>query len=297
MAHWRELFDEAFLRRLEQLHVLARSATGGSGPGRLRSRRLGDGLEFADHRDYSPGDDTRFVDWPYFARMEKLLLRLFHEHSQADIILCLDCSASMGQSAESGKFRWALRAAAALGYVALASLDRVTIHAFADQLGPPRVFQGKARLAEMLEHLARLEPQGATDLTGACRRLASGDARHAGVLIISDLLECGDQLTRALGYLASAHCDASVIHVLDSQDRSPSIRGPVLLQAGEDEATLRVEVNDAVAQAVTRRFDRFAEACRRHVVARGANYVPARTDRNIEELVVAALRKAQVLGS
>jgi uncharacterized protein (DUF58 family) len=297
MAHWRDLFDETFLRRLEQLHVLARSAATGTGPGRLRSRRLGDGLEFADHRDYSLGDDTRFVDWPYFARMEKLLVRLFHEHREADVILCLDCSASMGQNAESSKFRWALRAAAALAYVALASLDRVTIHSFAEELGPPRVFQGKARLAEMLGHLAQLQPQGATDLTGACRRLASSDARHAGVLIISDLLDCGDQLTRALGYLTSARCDVSVIHVLDPEDRSPSIRGPLLLHASEEEATLRVEVSDAIAEAISQRFDRFAEACRRHAVARGANYLAARTDRNIEKLVVAALRKAQVLGS
>ncbi|RPI63335.1 MAG: DUF58 domain-containing protein, partial [Planctomycetaceae bacterium] len=73
--------DERFLARLERLALIAkRLAAQGVGP--RRSRRLGDGLEFADHRDYSPGDDPRFIDWPYYARMEKLLLRLFHEHGE-----------------------------------------------------------------------------------------------------------------------------------------------------------------------------------------------------------------------
>lgn len=297
MAHWRDLFDEAFLRRLEQLHVLARSGGETGGAGRRRSRRLGDGLEFADHRDYAPGDDTRFVDWPYFARMEKLLLRLFHEHSEADVVLVPDCSASMGPGAASGKFRWALRAAAALGYVALASLDRVTIRPFARTLAAGRGFRGKDRLTEMLAYLAELTCEGATDLEGACRSLAAQAPPRAGVVIISDLLECGEQLDRALSYLASAGCDVSLVHVIDPADRGPSIRGPVTLRASEDDRTLQIEVTDAVAEAVSRRFDRFAEACRRRAVARGANYVPARTDRNIEQLVVAALRKAQGPGS
>jgi uncharacterized protein (DUF58 family) len=297
MAHWRDLFDEAFLRRLEQLHVLARSGGETGGAGRRRSRRLGDGLEFADHRDYAPGDDTRFVDWPYFARMEKLLLRLFHEHSEADVVLGLDCSASMGAGPESPKFRWSMRAAAALGYIALASLDRVTIRPFARAPIAGRTFRGKERLTQMLAYLAELVPQGPTDLEGACRDLARQGPPRAGVLLISDLLECDDQLDRALSYLASARCDVSIIHVVDPEDRNPSMRGPLMLRASEEDATLSIEVTDAVAEAVSRRFDRFAEACRRRAVARGANYVPARTDRNIDELVVAALRKARVLGS
>jgi len=87
--------------------------------GQRRSRRLGDGLEFADHRDYSAGDDVRFIDWPYYARMEKLLLRLFHEHSEGQITNRLDSSAPLapgGQPAEFGAVdRRGMRPAARCG--------------------------------------------------------------------------------------------------------------------------------------------------------------------------------------
>ena len=68
------LFDEEFLAGLRRLHLIAKHVSARGGAGRRRSRRMGDGLEFADHRAYAPGDDIRFIDWPYFARMEKLLL-------------------------------------------------------------------------------------------------------------------------------------------------------------------------------------------------------------------------------
>ncbi|MCK4601697.1 MAG: DUF58 domain-containing protein, partial [Phycisphaerae bacterium] len=114
-----EFFDEAFLARLERLHLIAKrmAARGPSGP--RRSRRLGDGLEFADHRAYAPGDDIRFIDWPYYARMERLLLRLFHEHSESDVAILFDASASMAPGGVMEKFDYARRAAAALAYVAM----------------------------------------------------------------------------------------------------------------------------------------------------------------------------------
>ena len=89
------LFDKQFLARLQQLHLIAKRLTARGAGGARRSRRIGDGLEFADHRSYEAGDDIRFIDWPYYARMEKLLLRLFHQRNEADVIILLDVSASM----------------------------------------------------------------------------------------------------------------------------------------------------------------------------------------------------------
>ena len=134
----KRLFGDEFLRRLQRLGLIAKRIRAVSaGPGQRRSRRLGDGLEFADHRAYAPGDDIRFLDWPYYARMERLLLRLFHEHSEGAVSLLLDSSASM-QLGELCKFDYARRTAAALAYVAMASLDRVRVLPFAETLGDGR---------------------------------------------------------------------------------------------------------------------------------------------------------------
>src|SRR5512140_2366958 len=91
--------DEDFLARLERLHLVAKHVASRWSAGQRRSHRMGDGLEFADHRDYAGGDDIRFIDWPFYARMEKLLLRLFHEHSESDVAIMLDASGSMSPGA------------------------------------------------------------------------------------------------------------------------------------------------------------------------------------------------------
>lgn len=89
------LFDGDFLSRLERLHLLISKMSRSGTAGQHRSHWLGDGLEFADHRDYSSGDDLRFIDWSCYARLEKLLVRLFHRHSENDLAILLDVSASM----------------------------------------------------------------------------------------------------------------------------------------------------------------------------------------------------------
>ena len=112
-----ELFDDEFLRRLQRLGLLAKRINAAApAAGQRRGPRLGDGLEFADHRAYAPGDDLRFLDWHYYARMEKFLLRLFHEQAEGSVTLMLDCSASMGLGAEAPKFDYARRMTAALAY-------------------------------------------------------------------------------------------------------------------------------------------------------------------------------------
>ncbi len=90
-----ELFDEDFLRRLRHLAMLGRRVLAGAAGGSHRATDLGDGLEFADHRDYAPGDELRYVDWNVFGRLDRLQVRLFHRHSEQQVHLLLDCSASM----------------------------------------------------------------------------------------------------------------------------------------------------------------------------------------------------------
>src|SRR4051794_41175796 len=104
-------FSDEFLRRLEYLHVVARRLVAGGARGERRARKPGAGIEFADHRDYSLGDDPRYLDWSAYGRLERLLVRLFDEEQELEVHLLLDSSGSMGRGL---KFDRARQVAAAL---------------------------------------------------------------------------------------------------------------------------------------------------------------------------------------
>ena len=293
------LFDAAFLARLEQLHIMAKRLRGGGSAGRRRSRRVGDGLEFADHRAYAPGDDVRFIDWPYYARMERLFRRLFHEHSEAPLAILLDVSASMGADPARwrlGKFDYARRVAAALAYVAVASLERVTLAPFADGPAEPlTIGRNIQQMPRALAFLSALTPGGPTQLLTAAQRLARQFGQPMTVLLVSDLLDCEDDLSGALAALAQARCDVTVLHVQSPADAAPEIRGAASLVGAETDRRMNIDLTDDLLAAYRRQWLQFADDCQRACAARGAIYGAAPTDLPVEQLVLAGLRRAGVL--
>src|SRR6187401_2674827 len=124
------VFDEGFLRQLERLLILMRSPVRGGLKGGRRSVKRGQSVEFADYRDYALGDDLRQLDWNVYARLERLFVKLFIEEADVTVTLLVDASASMA-TGRPEKLLFAKRAAAALGYIALASEDRVSLSVIA----------------------------------------------------------------------------------------------------------------------------------------------------------------------
>ena len=90
-----DLFDEHFLKTLEYLYIVSKKVFAGRARAERRTRKVGSGIEFADYREYVPGDDLRYLDWNIYGRMDKLLLRLFEEEEDLYIYLLLDISDSM----------------------------------------------------------------------------------------------------------------------------------------------------------------------------------------------------------
>ena len=124
------VFDEGFLRQLERLLLIMKRPVRGGLKGGRRSVKRGQSVEFADFRDYSLGDDLRLLDWNVLARLEKLFIKLYVEEEDVTIHFLLDASASMAAGSPP-KLLFAKRAAAALGYIGLASEDRVAVTALA----------------------------------------------------------------------------------------------------------------------------------------------------------------------
>ena len=131
------LFDEAFLRKLERLALLTRRAAAGQMQGERRSARRGQSIEFADFRPYVLGDDFRRIDWNAYARLERLFIKLYVEEKDLTVHLLIDASRSMDWG-EPNKLEYALRAAGAIGYIALLGLDRITASALGLPAMQPR---------------------------------------------------------------------------------------------------------------------------------------------------------------
>src|SRR3954470_11813061 len=140
------LFDSDFLKKLEYLSLISKRVFRGSLMAQRRAMQLGSGIEFADHREYTPGDDFRYLDWHVFARHDELLLKRFQEEEDLPVYFLLDCSQSMAFGKEA-KIDYARRVTAALAYVALADLDRIAVTAFAgDVVADFPLTRGKNRI-------------------------------------------------------------------------------------------------------------------------------------------------------
>src|SRR3954471_24468510 len=180
-------FENDLLRKLEYLHVVSKRAFAGQNRADRLTPKRGSGLEFADHRPYAAGDDFRHIDWKAYKRLNRLLLRLFDEERDLPIYLMLDVSRSM---AEPAKFDMARRIAAALCYIGLVHLDRLTILPFgrglAHEWAPGR---GKGRIFRVFEQLERMTAGGETDLRASFKEFASRSRQLGLTVIISDFLD------------------------------------------------------------------------------------------------------------
>jgi uncharacterized protein (DUF58 family) len=313
------LFDEAFLRKLERLAILSRRAMAGQLQGERRSTKRGQSVEFADFRPYAPGDDFRRIDWNAYARLERFFLKLFVEEEDLTVHLLLDASRSMAWG-QPEKFGYAQRAAGALGYVALAGLDRVTVTALGPGDGagqaqahfPPH--RGKQQAFALFEFLVGLQAGGQAHLRPALARYAAAATRPGPLILISDLFETAPvpadrpasqarPWADGLNALAARGFEVTVLHVLAPDEVDPGAapwldEGPgrdFRLLDSESGAAVEITADPDLLERYRRGVDAWQEEIRRFCGARGMHYVPVETSVPIEELLFAWLRHRGVL--
>jgi uncharacterized protein (DUF58 family) len=295
MPHRKQtLFDSAFLRRLEALHLLTRGMTGRAGSFRPSRHTLGDGLEFADHRAYQAGDDPRLVDWAYYARMEQLMVRLFHQHSAGNVAILLDTSASMRLET----FDQARRTTAALAYLAVASGYPVRVHPMAERLGPGRrTGRDRQTLLPLLRMLENLATVGQSDLPGCCREWAADSRQVDTVFLLSDLFVAPISLTRSLRLLrARPQRQIVVVHLFSPRDEHPDLDGPVRLHDAETGQSLAVDIDAACRDRLGEAFTAHRRAIETRCGHEEGVYLAVRNDQPFERLVLAGLQRAGLVG-
>jgi uncharacterized protein (DUF58 family) len=288
------VFDEAFLRQLERLVLLMKSPVRGGLKGGRRSVKRGQSVEFADYRDYSLGDDLRQLDWNVYARLERLFVKLFVEEEDVTVSILVDASASMGVGRPS-KLLFAQRAAAALGYIGLASEDRVSVGVLSGRAARRQPsLRGSGRLFRLLANLSAVEPgRGQTDLVAAARHAGAQLSGRGVIILISDLLDPGAD--RVIRELAATKSELIVLHVLSRDELDPQLEGDLRLVDAETGDGVDVTADLATIDAYKARLAAWQADFADLAAKRRASYVPVASDLPLLELVSAELRRRRVL--
>lgn len=284
------LLEPDFLRKLEQLSLVSKKVFTGQLKGERRSSRRGTSVEFADYRNYTLGDDPRYIDWNTFARLEKLFLKLYVEEEDLHVYTLIDGSQSMAYGTPS-KFDYARRVAAALGYIGLTNFDRVGATVVTDRmrhhLAPVR---GRNQVFPFFNFLEMTEVGGQTSLAASLKEYALRTRRPGVVFLISDFFD--PEWETGLKALLHRKFHVTAIHVLDRTEVRPDCLGDLKLVDCETGEEREITVSAGLLKEYQKAVDQFCggvqETCRRY----GADYLQAITDQPFEDLVLKWLRRA-----
>jgi uncharacterized protein (DUF58 family) len=288
------LFSSDFLRKLEYLHIVSKRAFPGQFRAERRSRKLGSGLEFADHRAYVPGDDFRHVDWTAYQRLDKLLLRLFEVEQDLPIYLLIDCSRSMAAGTPA-KLQYACQVAAALCYIGLAHLDRVTVLAFAGDVVRELPSQrGRGRIFKVFRFLADIEPGPSTNLRTSFTTFISRPRARGVAVVISDFLDPAG-FAPGLDVLRFYRHDVFAVHVTTRPEVEPDLRGDLTLVDLETSETREVAVTPAVLASYRAVFLQLCDDLARYCTRFRFGYLQAPAERPIEDAILQVFRQGRFL--
>ena len=288
-----QLFDETFLRRLEQLELASRRMTAGRMKGERRSVRRGQSVEFADYRNYAAGDDLRQLDWNAYARLEKLFVKLFVEEEDVTVHLLVDASRSMDYG-EPNKLDAARRAAAALGYLGLASMDRVSVAFLGDGgASAMRPIRGKRRALELFRFLTQPRGERLTGLAAAARAYAARMHGTGPLVLVSDLMDPG--YLDALRDLAGTRCQLSVLHLLAPDELQPEVPPDARLVDNETGHAVEVSGDDDLVERYRTRLAEWQAEIASFVSRRGGAYVQVSSDLDLADLLFDVLRRRRVV--
>ncbi|MDB6065690.1 MAG: hypothetical protein JWR26_1898 [Pedosphaera sp.] len=294
------LLTPELLRRLEQFQLLASRRAKSSARGERRSKARGQSVEFADHRNYVPGDDFRYLDWNLFGRLEKLFLKLYEEERELPVRIFLDASESMAFG-EPRKFDFARQIAAAVGYVALCGFDRVSVMPFPDNKeeaavrGALRAVRGRKSTLNFFQNITQLTAKGTANFNESLRRGAL-EARQAGVaIVLSDFLDPAGY-EAGLTALVGRGFQVNAIQILAPEELSPSTFGDLRLVDAETGGVEEVTFGRYRMTAYQQMVQNFCQRLREYCQGRGISFFMASSNTSLEYLLLKQLRQSEVWG-
>jgi uncharacterized protein (DUF58 family) len=258
--------------------------------GERKSKKRGSSVEFAEHRQYSAGDDLRHIDWNVYGRLDKLFLKLFLEEEDLHVYTLLDTSLSM-DFGDPTKLQYGKQVAAALAFIGLVNHDRVIMETFAGKLdqGIPGV-RGRSQMYRVVQYLERLQSTGESNLKSAARDFA---IRHGGkgvVVVISDFLDKRGYQD-ALRYLLARNMDIYVIHVLSREEVEPELVGDLRLVDCEDDDVAEITMSAPLLKRYKDNLNAFVGGLKEWCNRRGITYIFTTNQYPFDKLILNYLRE------
>lgn len=319
-----ELLGSQLAARLNQLDVASRKVFAGKLKGERKSKKRGESVEFADHRSYVVGDDLRHIDWNIFGRLDKLFLKLFLEEEDLSLQIVIDCSESMA-CGEPEKFLFVQKAAAALAYIGLVNMHRVTLTAVGEavpQAGQEeaggnsvaptataavgaapggggirsvlRNLRGKRRASDMAAWVCSLEPGGPANFAEAAKRIALTRTGKGVMIVLSDFL-FKEGYEQGLRYLIGHGYDVVIMQVLSPQEIDPQLGGDLRLKDVEDADATEVTISAPLLKKYKETLASFCADLRKFCAQREMAHLTLPSNTPVDALVMDYLRSRGVL--
>lgn len=292
--------DDKFFSRLETLALNLRSSLAGYFGGKHLVNTYGQTVEFADYREYQLGDDIRRIDWNLYSRFEKHYLKLFTDERQMQVQVFLDCSASMGKD-NPKKGSYAVATAAALGYLAVHNMDKVSFHLikgdrsenpFGTIIGKNAFFRAISTIGEMgFDEEADIEKGIAS-----CQEIGTNNGLS---VIISDFFTESDW-KKAVDYLCYKKRQVLLVHVLSPEETDPTYDGRVNLIDSEsvdmsDQKNMKIRITRSMQKAYEEALRDFKQDIKTFCSKRNVDFISVRTDKPIERMLFGELLNVGIM--
>lgn len=283
------VINEDFLQQVEALQVILKNNLAGLFGGNHKSRTYGSSCEFADYRDYIPGDDITKIDWNAYARFDKLYLKLFLDERQVHTRIYIDASRSMDYG-NGKKAEMALQIAATLAYLSICEMDRVSIYYIKENKVHEVISNivGKESFYNSIGKLNEIEFSDDCFISDSIlpTKVGYGDGMS---IIISDFLTNKDYES-AIDYLVGKRRDLICFQVLSKDELKPNIRGKVHFYDSEDvERQYRKNINRDIAKAYNEALEFTMNRIKNYCNSRDANYLLVQSEKSVSEIFLKTL--------
>jgi uncharacterized protein (DUF58 family) len=294
---YRKYLDPEIVSRLKGMEIRARMVVEGFIAGMHKSPYHGFSVEFAEHRQYMPGDNIRDIDWKVYAKSDRFYIKQYEEETNLKAYLLLDCSASMAYRSDDriSKLDYAGLLSGALSYMMLRQRDAVGLVTFDEKMRryiPPRSRSG--HLHVLLSEIANQTPSDRTSLAGVLHEMAERIKRRGLVIIMSDLLDDAEPIISGLKHFRYNKHEVIVFHILDPRERDFAFPREAIfkdMETGEEMTTLPYQIKRDYARAVSAFAAEVASACRQSNI----DYHPIDTGTPFDKALYAFLSKRERL--
>ena len=282
------MIDISFLKELDRFNIVLKKRVLSRYQGERESHAEGQGLVFADYKDYVPGDDFRTIDWRVYARTTKFFVKQFEEERNMIVHIIVDASASMDFGRKIKKFDYASMIGMGFAYMALRDNEKFNFSTFSEKLNYLRARKGMNQLLSIVDILEKLKIKGKSEFRKSFDEYKKYLRSKSFVVIISDFLYDIEEIKTVLTRFTKH--EVIVVQVLDPEERRLSLYGDVVLEDSELHTKLRTFISNRLIRNYTDKMEHHIHAIKSVCEHLGHDFISITTNRPIFETFYATLR-------